>query len=255
MRRFCLTLLLLATPLVVELAAAGAASESSGGFLTAIDPGTLDKPIDVEAARLEGTRERAVFSGNVRVTQGDMVLTAQKLTAEMDPSVGRQGFKRLVAAGGVRITQNGRIGVGDRAVLDQGTRELVLTGKVRLIQGENVLRGDRLIVHLDERRMELQADDGGRVHARIDPQSLQKSGDRSGQARDLNTLDAREIVRLIGCSEAEAEAIVADRRARGPLHAPEDLARVAGVGPEIVDNVRRAVAGGRVRFGGSEGSP
>ena len=39
------------------------------------------------------------------------------------------------------------------------------------------------------------------------------------------------------------------------VYAPEDLARVAGVGPEIVDNVRRAVAGGRVRFGGSEGSP
>ena len=59
---------------------------------------------------------------------------------------------------------------------------------------------------------------------------------------DLSVAGAAELSLLPGIGPALAEAIVADRAARGPFNRPEDLDRVRGVGPAIVAAVRPHVS-------------
>ena len=76
------------------------AAELQQGFRA--DP---DTPIEVEADALEveDTKQTATFSGNVRVTQAGMTLTAARMTV----AYSRQGgtdVNRLDATGGVVVT-------------------------------------------------------------------------------------------------------------------------------------------------------
>lgn len=53
---------------------------------------------------------------------------------------------------------------------------------------------------------------------------------------NINTADAATLAaELNGIGLSRAEAIVEDRKRNGPFAAPEDLARVKGVGLRIVD--------------------
>lgn len=61
---------------------------------------------------------------------------------------------------------------------------------------------------------------------------------------DLNRSGPQALEGLEGVGPSVAAAIVEDRARRGPFYAPEDLARVAGVGPRVVADV-----GGRVTVG------
>lgn len=61
---------------------------------------------------------------------------------------------------------------------------------------------------------------------------------------DLNRAAWYELADLPGIGEAKARTIVADREARGPFSAPEDLDRVPGIGPATVGRIRDLVIGG-----------
>src|SRR5262245_63946185 len=54
---------------------------------------------------------------------------------------------------------------------------------------------------------------------------------------DLNSASVAELVVLPGLGERLAERIVADREARGPFRAVEDLARVEGVSAALAERV------------------
>lgn len=53
-----------------------------------------------------------------------------------------------------------------------------------------------------------------------------------GEKIDVNTAGRRDLMRLPGIAEGLADAILADRAARGPFRSVSDLRRVDGIGPE-----------------------
>jgi competence ComEA-like helix-hairpin-helix protein len=57
----------------------------------------------------------------------------------------------------------------------------------------------------------------------------------------LNTATERELLQLPGIGPARARAIVADREANGPYRTLEDLSRVPGIGPGILQRLRGRV--------------
>ncbi len=60
---------------------------------------------------------------------------------------------------------------------------------------------------------------------------------------DINSASADELAAaLTGVGEARAEAIVAERKARGPFKSADDLTRVEGIGPHIVELNRDVIA-------------
>ncbi|GGG11024.1 ComEA family DNA-binding protein [Paenibacillus abyssi] len=79
------------------------------------------------------------------------------------------------------------------------------------------------------------------------PESGQPGGknDASGAADDgkidLNTATTDQLDTLPGIGMAKAQAIVDDRSKNGPFHSVEDLMRVKGIGPKILEKMKESV--------------
>lgn len=112
-----------------------------------------DTPIEVEADALEveDTKQTATFSGNVRVTQGDIRMKSDKVTVHYDG--GGQGgsrISRISASGNVLVSSpDQQTASGEWATYTVSSRQIEMGNSVVLRQGENVIRGSRLTVNLD----------------------------------------------------------------------------------------------------------
>lgn len=124
-----------------------------------------DLPVSIDADRLEvfDDRQMALFSGNVKLRQGEVSL--QTSTLEVYYSGGareQQGsITRLEAKGKVLVQSEDQTATGDRAVFDVATRTIRVLGSVVLSQGQNVIRGNELVVDLESGRSRLVANRSG----------------------------------------------------------------------------------------------
>ncbi|MEM6383096.1 MAG: LptA/OstA family protein [Pseudomonadota bacterium] len=126
-----------------------------------------NEPIEIEADALEvlDSENVAVFTGNVRVTQGTAELETRELRVHYvggadQNNIGpasSQGLRLLEAIGAVRIRSEQEYAEGDQGRFDFVTETITLTGNVLLQQGENLLRGQRLVVDLASRESRLEA--------------------------------------------------------------------------------------------------
>lgn len=146
---------------VVPAAAQSTLAESLSGF-----SGNSDKPINIESDSLEvrDKEQIAIFTGNVRVVQGDVTLKTKVLKVWYEGKMGAAGqqqIRKLDAEGKVLVTTKDQTTTGERASFDMKTQIITMTGDVVLSQGKNVLKGDRLVVDLNTGRSHLEAN--GRV--------------------------------------------------------------------------------------------
>lgn len=158
-----------------------------------------DKPIQIDAARLE-VRDKdkvATFFGDakaaVKVIQGDTTLRSKTLIVHYDQETGKGSTKggpsakaatpgpggssqirRLVANGGVVVTQKDQTVTGENGVFDMKSNTITMSGGVVLTQGDNVLRGERLVVDMSTGVSRVE---GGRV------QGMFKSGGGAQQSQ------------------------------------------------------------------------
>lgn len=65
---------------------------------------------------------------------------------------------RIEAEGRVRMVQDGRRAVADRAVYERAEEKVVLTGSPKVWEGKNVVSGREITVFLDEDRSEVKDD-------------------------------------------------------------------------------------------------
>lgn len=110
-------------------------------------------PIDFAADHIElqDKANRAILSGNVRVTQAEMTLTAARITVAYTGKVtdGSPQVSRLDASGGVTVTRPDQRASGQYGVYDVSRRVIIMLGGVKLIQGANTVNGNRLTINLD----------------------------------------------------------------------------------------------------------
>jgi lipopolysaccharide export system protein LptA len=106
-------------------------------------------PVEVEADSLsvDQASEVAIFTGNVRITQGEMTITASE--AQVDYLAGGGGIERLRLKGRVLFTSPTDAAESDDAVYTIATGEVVMTGDVLLTQGTSTIAGSRLVYNLD----------------------------------------------------------------------------------------------------------
>lgn len=131
------------------LSAVPASSQSALGGLN------TNAPVDVEADRIEvqDRADRAIFSGNVQVRQGELSLDAARITVAYSGSVaGGIEVRRLDASGGVFVRSPSETARGQFAVYDLNRRLITLIGGVELNQSGNIIRGGRLVIDLDTGR-------------------------------------------------------------------------------------------------------
>ncbi len=108
-------------------------------------------PVEVAADNLEIDENtgQAILTGNVVIEQGDLRLSADRVTVEYTTLDGEREIDRLNANGNVLITSGEDAAEGANAVYILATSEILMDGEVLVTQGPNVLAGDRMSIDLE----------------------------------------------------------------------------------------------------------
>ena len=129
---------------------------------------TADKLISDNEAKY------AEFIGNVRATQRDTVITADRLKIfykkdldnKKNPPVGDESIKKIVANGNVQIKFDNRVAVTQQAVYITKTRVLVLSGAdSKIISGNDSISGEKITIYRTDGRIKVESGKGERVEA------------------------------------------------------------------------------------------
>ena len=150
-RPWRLGLLASALAAAVMLAGAGAAQDSddaAGGTNEA------SQAIEITADTLEVRQSEnvAIFEGDVKAVQGEMVLNADMLTVyyrDVEGGQGNLGVSRIDADGNVIVSSPDETAQGQRGVYDVENGRIDLAGGVVLNRGNNIVRGETLTMDLE----------------------------------------------------------------------------------------------------------
>jgi lipopolysaccharide export system protein LptA len=105
-------------------------------------------PVEVTADSfsIDQATHNAIFSGAVRVAQGDMIMTAGEVTIEYAED--GKSIRRLVASGGVVLKAGADAAQASTAIYIIDSAEITLSGDVLLTQGSAAISGQKLVVDL-----------------------------------------------------------------------------------------------------------
>lgn len=212
---FLAVLLRLPTPPVIaeETAALLPSQAAAGGEKAAdtkppgkADPGTslVDslsltsrrEPIHIRSRDLEFryTEKRITYRGDVVVTQGDVTLKSDTLTAtyedqpvekvavpaKVEKTTAQQRLKEIVAEGNVEITSGDRRATSKKAIFNEAARTVVFIGDAVLQEEGNRVTGEKVTVYLDEKRSVVEGGGGKpRVEMVVMPQ--RQEGGKKGE--------------------------------------------------------------------------
>lgn len=133
-------------------------------------------PVDVSADRIEvqDRADRAVFAGNVRITQSGLSMNAARVTVAYAGKGGGVDIQRIDASGGVTVRSASETARGNIAIYDLNRRLITMVGGVTLEQGANRVNGGRLVIDLNSGRSVIDgggapgvSGSGGRVTGRF----------------------------------------------------------------------------------------
>jgi len=140
------------------------------------DAGQETEKIHIIADLLTSDREArfAEFSGNVRATQGDTVITSDQLKifyAESAANTRKTAaaesqIKRIVATGNVKILFDKKVAVTEQAVYNTETKVLVLSGPdSKITSGADSITGAKITYYRSDGHMEVESGQNKRVEA------------------------------------------------------------------------------------------
>ena len=142
-----------------------------------------DEQIQIVADKLV-TRSKekfAEFSGNVRASQGNFVITSERLRiyyrdtpqsrADQAQVSGQRSVKRVVANDNVHVTFEEYTAEADQMEYDLDTQIVVLTGtNSKMTSGKNVLTGSKITVNRSNGQIEVGSSPQQRVRAVFHPE-------------------------------------------------------------------------------------
>lgn len=124
-------------------AAATAQGQTPSTQPAPVSPAEFKNPVNITADRFEiqGKRQEAVWSGNVKAIRGRTVLLCERLIAHYTKT---QEIRRIECIGGVEATHGDMWARGERADFDNVAGILVVTGSPRARKGPNAMTGSRI---------------------------------------------------------------------------------------------------------------
>lgn len=140
--------------------AAAIAAPPFGAARAQLAPQASDAPIDITGDRLEVVDKVATWTGNVRAVQGEAILTAEKLVADLDKD---GAFTRIRAIGTVRYSNGKEAITGKEGVYDANMRTITIIDDVVVTQGEQVMTGGQLVYWVDTGKLLFTAPEGRRI--------------------------------------------------------------------------------------------
>jgi len=198
--RLAVAALALLTPGGAAWAAAPPKAAASTPFL----PGASSKePIQIDADKLDyfDKEQKAIYTGNVVVIQGDTKLTCSQMTIFMTrveaageaapakapdagdpaPGQGASQVRHMDAVGPVTVVSKTQVATGDTGSYDKPANKVWLIGHVTLSDGGNVTKGEKLTYDLTTGQATV---DNGKTSGRVHGQFLPGSGDAGADAGD-----------------------------------------------------------------------
>ena len=143
--------------------------------------------IEITADTLEVRQSEnvAIFEGDVKAVQGEMVLNANMLTVyyrDVEGGQGNLGVARIDAQGNVVVSSPDETAQGQSGVYDVENGRIDLAGGVVLNRGNNIVRGEMLTMDLESGVSRVS----GRQHARAGPVRARGQGrvTRAGRRGD-----------------------------------------------------------------------
>jgi len=119
-----------------------------------------DEPVDITSDAAEFQDGRALWTGNVRVVQGEAILTARRIEATISDDGEIQSIK---AFGAVRYF-NGREAItGERAVFEDASRTITITENVIVTQGQQVMSAGAVTYWVDTGKVKFNPEPGKRI--------------------------------------------------------------------------------------------
>lgn len=190
------TLLILCVVSVLFFGCMSSASAQVHGSLT-LQKGAIsgaDQPIEITARRLSmkfgKDSAQATYDGNVKVKQGDVTMSCDRLVVDYEMKQNRSGqekrdpkltkdvalsnLKTITATGNVKIVQGDRMATAGKAVFDNKKRTIELDENPKLWMGPDRLTGKKIILYVDENRSEVD----GEVTTRISPGTPKKEQEK-----------------------------------------------------------------------------
>jgi lipopolysaccharide export system protein LptA len=143
------------------------------------EPAAASEPIRITSERLitDSKENSAEFSGHVQATQGNTVITANRLkiyyqsNGAGNPSVaGAESLRKIIATGDVEIKFDNRVAVTQEAVYITDEKRLVLTGpNSKITSGKDFISGSKITFFRSDGRVQVESEEGHRVEAVIFP--------------------------------------------------------------------------------------
>lgn len=134
-----------------------------------------DDPVDITGKNFEvlDGQDTAIWTGDVHVIQGEVVLTAPKLVLN---GISDGEIDEMTATGGIRYTNGTEAISGDKAVYNSVNKTIVVTGNVVIVQDKQVMSGDRLVYFTETGEVQISSDGGKRVRGIFYSGSSEKPG-------------------------------------------------------------------------------
>lgn len=116
----------------------------------------------------------ALFTGNVRVTQGTQVLEADSLKIyykkdlnnQKKPAPGKESIEKIVAKGSVNIKSDNFVAITHKAIYNRKTKVIVLSGPdSKVISGNNSISGSQITLYMAKERIKVTSNGPKRVEA------------------------------------------------------------------------------------------
>lgn len=152
------------------------------------------QPVRIEAdhAELNRNRNTSIYTGSVKVDQGRLHLTGNRLVVTRDQGAG-SNFTGVMTGNPAHLvqqpTQSGQAATyahAQQIQYDSKTQVLHLKGSAYVRQGGNTLSGESVTYNTRARQIEANRSDKQRVHITLypnSPPSAQRGGKSSGTAK------------------------------------------------------------------------
>ena len=135
-----------------------------------------DEQIQIVADKLitNNAEKFAEFVGDVRASQGNLVITSERLRIyyrddpdrNKEQTVGQESIKRIVASGNVHISTEKYKAQTDQAEYDMDTQVFVLNGENSTVtSGKNILTGSKITVYRKNGQITVERSPHRRVKA------------------------------------------------------------------------------------------
>ncbi len=119
-----------------------------------------DLPIDITGDTAEFQDNLAVWTGNVRVLQGEGILTTDRLEADLSDE---GDFDDIRAIGSVRYSNGNEAITGERALFDNVARTITITENVIVTQGKQVMSAGAVTYWVDTGKVKFLPEPGRRI--------------------------------------------------------------------------------------------